>query len=259
MNKQHVTVSARRIQLFLTELGKGHDESVQNWKDELITHSKMKAMASALEEAVSRHDISGKNFNYELSPADISVNMEPTVDTILFRAAKDSLSTSFCESTFDDIWRRVCSLVREGHAVDSAAEVIKSEIIKLTPDKYQIIGDNIDLEIRAKHMSSIRQNQSIHWFNMYAVKDAVSGREYATTEATNLNDIPESTFLPTPEDNTLLQTDFAFLWSRVIVNSIPDLESLRTAAVWHIPHPYSEQMQQPSEQVINPCKCGNRM
>ncbi|PIK54280.1 hypothetical protein BSL78_08808 [Apostichopus japonicus] len=103
MNKQHVTVSARRIQLFLTELGKGHDESVQNWKDELITHSKMKAMASALEEAVSRHDISGKNFNYELSPADISVNMEPTVDTILFRAAKDSLSTSFCESTFDDM------------------------------------------------------------------------------------------------------------------------------------------------------------
>ncbi|PIK58194.1 hypothetical protein BSL78_04918 [Apostichopus japonicus] len=184
MNKQHVTVSARRIQLFLTELGKGHDESVQNWKDELITHSKMKAMASALEEAVSRHDISGKNFNYELSPADISVNMEPTVDTILFRAAKDTLSTSF-------------------------------------------------------------------------LKDAVSGREYATTEATNLNDIPESTFLPTPEDNTLLQTDFAFLWSRVIVNSIPDLESLRTAAVWHIPHPYSEQMQQPSEQVPLGIICRN--
>ncbi|XP_071854642.1 uncharacterized protein [Apostichopus japonicus] len=59
---------------------------------------------------------------------------------------------------------------------------------------------------------------------MYAVKDAVSGRDYATTEATNMNDIPESTFLPTSEDNTLLQTDFAFLWSRVIVDSIPRLQ-----------------------------------
>ena len=48
---------------------------------------------------------------------------------------------------------------------------------------YQIIGDNVDFLVKAKHMSSTKQNDSVHWFNLNGILDRVSGHEY-------LNDKP---------------------------------------------------------------------
>ncbi len=40
---------------------------------------------------------------------------------------------------------------------------------------FQITGDNVDLAVKAKHMSMYKQNQSILWFNLDAVKNPVDG------------------------------------------------------------------------------------
>jgi len=40
---------------------------------------------------------------------------------------------------------------------------------------YQIIGDNLDLNVKVRHMDSENKNKSFHWFNLVAFKDQVSG------------------------------------------------------------------------------------
>lgn len=53
--------------------------------------------------------------------------------------------------------------------------LIQQDLQLLHAPSYQIIGDNLDMLIKVKHMSSTNQNNNIHWFNLNAVKNRVHG------------------------------------------------------------------------------------
>ena len=62
----------------------------------------------------------------------------------------------------------------------SAAELTSStqfhsEDQSQPPKSYQIIFDNLDFYVFAKHMTSESQNKSIHWVNLLGVQDKISG------------------------------------------------------------------------------------
>lgn len=65
---------------------------------------------------------------------------------------------------------------------------------------YQIIGDNLDLDVKVRHMDSENKNKSFHWFNLVAFKDQVSGSHLPDVHEKTLDDVPISAFLPSKED-----------------------------------------------------------
>ena len=48
---------------------------------------------------------------------------------------------------------------------------------KLCPSEWfglKIVGDNVDKTVKPRHMQSDRQNQSLHYFHLYAVCDRIN-------------------------------------------------------------------------------------
>lgn len=127
--------------------------------------------------------------------------------------------------------------------------VLKSRQEDTMPTKYQIIGDNVDMYVKTKHMSSDKQNKSIHWFAMNAIQERVSLKCTSTEQIKSILDVENSEFLPSAEDNSKLLQDFIPLASRVLVNKVPDLQCLKGAVMKHIPHQYSQLMKKKSVQV----------
>lgn len=114
---------------------------------------------------------------------------------------------------------------------------------------YQIIGDNVDLLVKARHMASDRQNKDIHWFFLYAALDDVSGYDIQDSNDSKLSEMPISQFLPNRHDLTKLKYHLNILWSRVIVEWMPSFHCLEKAVVRHIPHKYQHAMSKKSTVV----------
>lgn len=115
---------------------------------------------------------------------------------------------------------------------------------------FQITGDNIDLAIKAKHMSTFQQNKSIHWFNLNAVLNRVHGNHLPNSCQKSILDVENVAFLPSPEDNQDLLHDLIPLYARCIVYNIPALLSVfGDSVVKHIPHVYTNEMSEKSDQV----------
>ena len=87
---------------------------------------------------------------------------------------------------------------------------------------YQIIGDNVDFLVKAKHMSSTKQNESVHWFNLNGILDRVTGQEYSNEKLIkSISKVENIDFLPSAKENQDLLHDLIPLLSRVVVYRIP--------------------------------------
>ena len=112
---------------------------------------------------------------------------------------------------------------------------------------YKMVFDNIDMNVKPRHMTSDRQTRSLHYVQSYAVKDRVNYDNLS-------NELPTEVcvfdILPTNEDYEFLKRNFTILLSRVIVKFIPyftsDYNELLTK---HIPHEHSTEMATKSETV----------
>lgn len=114
---------------------------------------------------------------------------------------------------------------------------------------FHIVGDNVDLDIKVRHMNDENRNKSLHYFNLVAFKDQVSGKSLPDVHDHTLADIPVSTFLPTYADLKNLKRDFVVLWSRVIVKYMMQFSFFKSSVIYHIPHLYSDVMKNPVEEV----------
>lgn len=115
---------------------------------------------------------------------------------------------------------------------------------------YQIVGDNLDLDVKVRHMDGDNKNKSFHWFNLVAFKDKITGSHLSDVHNKTLDDVPLSAFLPSETDTQNLRHDFSALWSRVIVRNFKAFAFLRNAVIYHIPHLYSGLMSEPVEEVM---------
>ncbi len=65
---------------------------------------------------------------------------------------------------------------------------------------YGIVGDNLDLFIRVKHMASVNQNKSIHWFNLLGLINRVSESDFNNEQPIKaVDDIKISDLVPSKE------------------------------------------------------------
>lgn len=134
--------------------------------------------------------------------------------------------------------------------VDACKLTVKDLESKM-PAGYQIIGDNLDLHINAKHLTTANKNKSLHNFNMIAIKDDVSGNHLPDHHQLPLCDVAVAEFLPSAEDISKLKSDFIPLWSRIIVKHLKPFSIFCNVVIYHIPHEYINQMKECSEEVSN--------
>ena len=117
---------------------------------------------------------------------------------------------------------------------------------------FKLCGDNIDKNVRRRHVRFDRQTISLHYFHYYAVKDRVN-------LGTMSDSLPKETpvvkeviqkILPTSTDDESFLDKFAVLLGRMLCNHITYFkENFGDVVERHIPHLYSQDMSKKSEIV----------
>lgn len=112
---------------------------------------------------------------------------------------------------------------------------------------YKIVFDNIDKNVKPRHMRSDNQTKSLHYVHSYAVRDRVNYSCISDEPRTEINAFD---ILPTEEDYQSLKADFSNLISRLIVKYMPFFkDSFKDIPLKHIPHQYSKEMASKSDIV----------
>lgn len=123
-------------------------------------------------------------------------------------------------------------------------------LFKLSLNFHRIVGDNVDLEIRARVQTKDHINRSIHWTHQYAIRDRVKcGIQKQKKLTKSLKDIPMLELLPSIKVQGNIKSQFAVLVTRVIVKYFKCFQHLSKVVVYHIPHKYSHEMTLKSDLV----------
>ena len=112
---------------------------------------------------------------------------------------------------------------------------------------FQIIGDNVDMYVKARHERMNSKAKSMHWFQIYAIKNRISGSHFPNDLP--LNDILtvlNSIFIPIVSDCLKLRPHLIILCSDKYV---PFFVEFISCVEKHITHNYSAEMSKPSEIV----------
>lgn len=114
----------------------------------------------------------------------------------------------------------------------------------------RIVGDNWDLEVKARYQTKSQNNKSLHYFHAYAVKDRVvaEGLDNKRPQK-NIMEIEMQEFLPTPEVQEARVSDLINIIPRVLVKYLTPYSTFKKAVIYHIPHPHSKEMVEKSEVV----------
>ena len=118
--------------------------------------------------------------------------------------------------------------------------------------RFQLIGDNVDIEKHASHQTLEKRNQNHHWFHIMAVRDRVEDKILSDIKPkADIKKLPLHTFLPSVEDCQHLHKEFVILAVRVLVENLSAFKQFSKVVPEHIPHKYSSVMSKKSEIVSN--------
>jgi len=222
------------------------DKVATGWKDVVVTRKKKIRL---LEEVLNLHSE---------SIGEIDNGME--VCTIDFSKGAVSNCPNFSEAVYIS-----CKQMLPESAVDlyedtdffSALYTLKGEMLP----KFRIVGDNWDLEVKARYHTKSQNNKSLHYFHAYAVKDRVAAQGLDNKRPQKIIDeIEMREFLPTPEVQEAIVADLVNIIPRVLVKYLTPYSTFKKAVIYHIPHPHSKEMVEKSEvcplglQFLNPNK-----
>ena len=114
----------------------------------------------------------------------------------------------------------------------------------------RIVGDNWDLEVKARYQTKSQNNKSLHYFHAYAVKDRVVAQGLDNKRPQkSIGEIEMQEFLPTPEVQEAIVSDLVNIIPRVLVKYLTPYSTFKKAVIYHIPHPHSKEMVEKSEVV----------
>ena len=269
-------MSHKRTMSKVDEMGADFDKSVLEWKHGIERGCKVERTMQSIKESVEEMteivpagldtlDVTGLGLTCNIAEVedssmqpleDYEMNDEPSEkqllssDPDLKECVRQNMGNEFDESMYNEAIKVINN--------DNACKNLDSSLIdqamkqlQLSRDPgYQIIGDNVDLLIKVKHMSSSNQNKSIHWFNLNGVQHRITGNDEDNDKPIkSILDMENASFLPSATDNQKLLHDFIPLTARVIADKIPAFKDFQIAVVRHIPHRYSEVTKTKSTQV----------
>ena len=119
---------------------------------------------------------------------------------------------------------------------------------KLTPNLYKLVIDNIDKTVKPRDMRSNVQTKSLHYVQMYSVKNRIDFSALSQVpRSLNIDDSLYS-ILPSEEEYKALKQNFAILVARTIHEHIPFVgKDFKGLIPMNIPHQYADRMSAKSE------------
>lgn len=205
-------MSPKSINKALDLLGVDYDLPLQNWKDNKTKH---------LEESCQMtHEIR---------------ELEATKEELVHLSATG-------EDVDDPL------MVLEASLSDKQSQ--KKDHDEKRPSSFGITLDNVDLKLLASDMTSDNQNKDFHWCNHNAYLDRVNPVDLPDdAPIADLQEVPNSTFLPSLADQNSLLSDFTVLVGRVLVENLAAFEVFKDVVPLHIKHKYSDVMSNKTETV----------
>ena len=117
---------------------------------------------------------------------------------------------------------------------------------------FKLVGDNIDKTIEPRDMRINNQANSVHYFNVYAVRDRINFSHLSSNASMiSPEDIKFDAFYPSSDDDNKLLLNFEILVTRILVKHLPGMEKLSSKVTDHISHKYSSNMTQKSKVVCS--------
>lgn len=124
------------------------------------------------------------------------------------------------------------------------------KLIEEQPKSFSIVLDNVDLRVLASDMTSDNQNKDYHLWNHNAYRDQVNPTHLPDDgPIADLQEVPNSTFLPSLTDQKALLNDFTVLIGRILVENLTEFEIFKDVVPIHIKHKYSDIMKNKTETV----------
>ena len=118
---------------------------------------------------------------------------------------------------------------------------LEEKVLLQHPPTFQIMGDNLDPMVKVQHTSASNRNNSIHWFNLNAVRNRAFANHLSNDNLVkSVFELENVEFLPSPEDNEAFLHNITTLETSVVVRNSPALSQLKDIVVKHIPHEYSD-------------------
>ena len=136
----------------------------------------------------------------------------------------------------------------DDHPLQSQPEKPPSvQVPKPAWNGFKVVGDNMDKTIKPRDMRSDRQTVSVHYFQLYAVRDRVNCASIPDTPRPTSSRPPLEELLPSPADHEALTSNMAFLVARILTSYMPFFrDNFSDIAARHISHPYVSEMSQKS-------------
>ena len=106
------------------------------------------------------------------------------------------------------------------------------------------------MTVKARCQTKGHTNQSLHYFNEYAVKDRVAVPHLQNTRPKlDLNELEMSELLPTDAVQERIVSALTTIVPRLLVKYLHAYKVFQHVVVYHIVHQYSQEMMQKSEVV----------
>ena len=118
---------------------------------------------------------------------------------------------------------------------------------------FKIVGDNIDKEVKPRHMRSDNQTRSLHYFHSYAVRDRLNLDSYDDNpSAPDQSSIDLELLLPSSDDARDIRHNMTILIARILKKYMPYFSKFAKGLERHITHDFYEEMAQRSVVVSRP-------
>ena len=112
---------------------------------------------------------------------------------------------------------------------------------------FKLVGDNIDKHVKPREM---RESQSLHYFNSYAVKSRLPhANKSETASLPDFKTFQETKILPSDEDTKAIRENFEVLIGRVLKKHCSFFSKFATGVPRHVKHEHYEEMCKKSEIV----------
>ena len=115
---------------------------------------------------------------------------------------------------------------------------------------FKIVGDNLDKNITPRFMRCTKQTRSLHYFNVYAVKDRIDLSSLSSYKHHISIDVEQIDILPSKEIHAKLMHNIVIIVFRILVDNLSAFKLYFEDVVErHIVHEYSCEMSKKSEVV----------
>ncbi|KAK3754519.1 hypothetical protein QZH41_019112, partial [Actinostola sp. cb2023] len=115
---------------------------------------------------------------------------------------------------------------------------------------YSFTGDNVDINCKPRQMTMKNRNKDHHMFQIVAFKNRISSNHLpSNVHNGDVNTIPFTTFLPSPEDQSKLKDELVIIVGHKWAQYIPALSWLKEYLPPNITHEYIDKTHQKTEKV----------